>query len=37
MLRDEFDSSSALFECIAFSAIFLGNILRFIGISQLDS
>ena len=35
MSNDEFDSSSTLYECIAFSKICFGYILSYIGISEL--
>ena len=35
MSRDEFDSSSTLNECIAFSKIYFGETLYYIGISEL--
>ena len=35
MLRDEFDSSSTLYECIAFWKIYFGEILSYTRISEL--
>ena len=35
MSRDEFDSSSTLYERIMFSKIYFGDILSYIGISEL--
>ena len=37
MSRDEFDSSSTLYECIVLSKIYFGEILSYIGICELTS
>ena len=36
MSRDEFDSSSTMYECRVLSRIYFGEILSYIGISELD-